>query len=712
MRQTVFLLFLVLLTASKGFAQFDLPNQILEPATWDSNISTKEAQVGETVELVFTASIIKDWYLYSSDFDPDLGPMVTEFSFEPNDSYELVGGITPINPSKKFDEEIWGGEYTYFKGEGVFKQKVKVLSKNFSVKASVSYQVCSDIDGKCIPASEDFTFNKLKVGNGGDETPAPEEKLEKITPEPKEVKEDQVVVPGDSGEAIESIEEAQEFSADMSEEGESVWGFMVIAFLGGLAAILTPCVFPMVPMTVSFFNKPNQPKAKNIFQALTYGISIILIYTVIGAIVAKIFGPAAANFLSTHWLPNLLFFAIFFIFALSFFGMFEIVLPSKLVNSMDRQADKGGVLAPFFMAFTLVLVSFSCTGPIVGSILVESAGGAFVKPVAGMFAFSLAFAIPFTFLAFFPSWLSKMPKSGGWMNSVKVVLGFVELALAFKFLSVADQVYHWGILDRYVYIAIWAAIALSLGLYLLGYIRLPHDSKLEIVPIPRMLLAVVSFTFVIYLLPGLFGAPLKLLSGYLPPQTTHEFDLVKTIRENAGSSSTSQSNVTTASNYSKRKYADKLHFPHGIQGYFDLEEGMAAAKAEGKPIFIDFTGHGCVNCRKMEDNVWGETPVLKRLKNEYVVVALYVDDRTLLPESEWVTSSYDGKVKKTLGEVNADWQISKFKNNAQPFYLLLDHKGELLAKPKAFDLEVQNFVDFLDSGLKEFETRQKQLAVK
>ena len=716
MKQKTLLFIWGLLLSISSYAQFELPNQILEPATWNSKTSTSEAKVGETIELIFTASIIKDWYLYSSDFDPDLGPFVTTFEFEPNDSYELIGGIVPINPSKKFDDEIWNGEYTYFKNKGEFRQKVKVLSENFKIKVSVSYQTCSDIDGKCIPDSEDFSFTKLKVTKGQLSAPTEKIKNEEPSPEPQKIAEENTESPVGHEEISEAEEEEtfvapQKFTADLSEEKESLWGFMIAAFLGGLAAILTPCVFPMIPMTVSFFNKPNQSNIKNRFQALTYGLSIILIYTIIGAIVAKLFGPAAANFLSTHWLPNLLFFAIFFIFALSFFGMFEIVLPSKLVNSMDRQADKGGVLGPFFMAFTLVLVSFSCTGPIVGSILVESAGGAFLKPVAGMFAFSLAFALPFSFLAFFPSLLSKMPKSGGWLNSVKVVLGFVELGLAFKFLSVADQVYHWGLLDRHIYIAIWIAIALCLGLYLLGYIQLPHDSKLEKVSIPRMLLALISFAFVIYMLPGMFGAPLKALSGYLPPQTSHEFDLVKTIRDNSFGTIPSQQKVVS-SDTGQRKYADKFEFPHGIEGYFDLEEGMTAAKATGKPVFIDFTGHGCVNCRKMEDNVWGENPVLKRLKGDYIVVALYVDDRTKLPESEWVTSTYDGKVKKTIGEVNGDFQISKFKNNAQPFYLLLDHDGELLAKPKAFDLNVQNFVDFLDNGLKEFEARQKQLASK
>ena len=371
--------------------------------------------------------------------------------------------------------------------------------------------------------------------------------------------------------------------------------------------------------------------------------------------------------------------------------MFELTLPSSFVNKIDAKAEKGGLGGVFFMAFTLVLVSFSCTGPIVGSILISSAGGELVKPVLGMFSFGLAFAIPFTLFAIFPEWMQRLPKSGGWLNTVKVVLGFLELALAFKFLSIADLVYHWGILDRDIFLAIWIVIFSALGLYLLGKIRLPHDSKLENIGVPRLLLALVTFAFVVHMIPGLWGAPLKILSGYLPPITTQQFKLT------GGTSTPDSSNKTV-------KYGEILEIPFGISGYFDYEEALAAAKKEGKPLLIDFTGHGCVNCRKMEENVWSDPQVLGRLKNDFVMVALYIDERLELPESEWYTSSYDGKVKKTLGKQNADFQITRFNNNAQPYYVILDHNEKLIAKPKGYNTDIAAFVDFLDGASNRFST--------
>jgi thiol:disulfide interchange protein len=483
------------------------------------------------------------------------------------------------------------------------------------------------------------------------------------------------------------------------EEKPTLLFFLLTAFIGGLFALLTPCVFPMIPMTVSFFTSRSSSRADGLSKALIYGLSIVGIYTFVGTIVSFTAGAEAANFLATHWLPNILFFLIFVFFALSFFGMFEIVLPSSLVNKVDAQSDKGGLVGVFFMAFTLVLVSFSCTGPIVGSILVAAAGGELLKPILGMVAFSSAFAVPFTLFAIFPSWLKSLPKSGGWLNSVKVILGFLELALAFKFLSTADQVEHWRLLDRDIYLAIWIAIFGSMGLYLLGLIRLPHDSPIEKIGVPRLILAILSFAFVMYLIPGIFGAPLKALSGYLPPQSTHDFDLAAIIRDNTGSNSVEKPKI-------KAKYSNLLHLPHGLQGYFDYKEGLQAAKESGKPVFIDFTGHGCVNCREMEANVWSDPEVLKRLKNDYVVIALYIDERFELPESEWITSKIDGKVKKTIGKINADFQISAFQNNAQPYYVLLDTNGNLLVKPKAYDLNVNEFVNFLDAGLAEFGKRK------
>ncbi|MBT32698.1 MAG: disulfide bond formation protein DsbD [Thalassobius sp.] len=705
------------------FIAFSIFAQIENHVSWKKKTSKQEVSVGEEIDLIFEADIDKDWYLYSSDFDPDLGPMITEFKFEKNSSYELLGDIKPIHPKRKYDSLIWDGEYTYFTKKGEFVQKVKVLSKDFDVKVSIEGQTCSDIDGKCILFTKDFTFNNLKV-NPAKTTEVAQKTVEKedtkaIAKESETVKNieeekaDEQVIESKPEETFAKTEtqeivkkeadtkkaKSENLSVVNSDEEGSLIMFMLAAFLGGLAAILTPCVFPMIPMTVSFFTHRTGKGS-----AIIYGISIILIYTIVGVVLALLFGATIGNVLSTHWFPNLIFFGVFLFFALSFFGMFEIILPSKLVNNVDKQADKGGFLGPFFMALTLVLVSFSCTGPIVGSILVASAGGEILKPVAGMFAFSLAFALPFSVFAFFPSLMQKMPKSGGWLNSVKVTMGFIELALAFKFLSMADQVYHWGILDREVYIAIWIAIALCMGLYFLGYIRLPHDSKVETVSVQRLLLGVASFAFVIYLVPGMFGAPLKALSGYLPPRTTHDFDLTKL-------TTSSESNFAhTNAPVEEIKHADKFEMPHGLTGYFDYEQGMEVAKKLNKPVLLDFTGHACVNCRKMEDFVWGETPVLERLNNDYVIISLYVDDRTTLPEQDWVTSEADGKVKKTIGQVNADLQISRFNNNAQPFYVLLSNDEEVLVKPPiGYQPDTELFIDYLEEGKKAFQQHQKEL---
>ncbi|MBC6426303.1 MAG: thioredoxin family protein [Ekhidna sp.] len=490
-----------------------------------------------------------------------------------------------------------------------------------------------------------------------------------------------------------------------STDSVDLFAFGILAFLAGLAALLTPCVFPMIPLTVTFFTK-NGSNGKGKRQALLYGISIILIYTIAGTLVAWINGPEFAKWLSTHWVPNVFFFLIFVFFAFSFLGMFEITLPQGMVNKMDQKSEKGGLLGVFFMAFTLVLVSFSCTGPIVGTILVASAGGEIVLPIVGMFCFSLAFAIPFTLFAIFPQWLSSLPKSGGWLNSVKVVLGFLELALGLKFLSVADQVYHWGILDREIYLALWIIIFTMLGFYLLGKIRLPHDSPMEKISVPRLIIAIITFSFVIYLLPGMVGAPLKTLAGYLPPMTTHDYNLA----ELSGTHTPSDSSTPVSQLYDESKYNDLLHLPHGLEGYFDIKQALKCAKEQNKPIFTDFMGHGCVNCREMKARVWSDSRILKVLKRNYTVVALYVDEKTKLPGEEWYESTYDGKRKRSIGKQNADYQIVKFNNNAQPFYILMNpYTEEKMVEPKAYDLNADNFLEFLESGKTEF-TKQSSVS--
>ena len=466
----------------------------------------------------------------------------------------------------------------------------------------------------------------------------------------------------------------------------------------------------MVPMTVSFFMKGSDNKAKGRMMASFYGISIVALYTLpIAAIILITYfvgGDSVTadifNWLATHWIPNILFFLIFMIFAASFFGAFEITMPSKLVNKSDSKADKGGLVGVFFMALTLVLVSFSCTGPIVGTVLVKSTQGAIWEPIFTMLAFSAAFALPFTIFAFFPSLLKNLPKSGGWLNSVKVVLGFIELALGLKFLSVADQTYHWGLLDREVYIALWVVIFTLLGFYLLGKIKFAHDSDTKYVSVKRLFLAIITFAFVVYLIPGMFGAPLKALSGYLPPLSTMDFNLSAAGNGTAGSAAGAVSTLDRSKiEGGAPKYSDFLHLPHGLEGFFDYDEGMQYAREVGKPVFLDFTGHGCVNCREMEANVWSDPNVQKLLRDNYVIIALYVDDKKQLPESEWVTTA-DGKVRKTLGKINASFQIERFGINAQPYYVLLDNTGKPLVTPRSYDLDVNGFINFLESGLKAY----------
>ncbi|MDE6483176.1 MAG: thioredoxin family protein, partial [Rikenellaceae bacterium] len=460
----------------------------------------------------------------------------------------------------------------------------------------------------------------------------------------------------------------------------------------------------MVPMTVSFFMKSSGSKGRGRFMASFYGLSIIALYTLPIAIIIMVTyiagGDAVTadifNWLSTHWIPNIIFFFTFMIFAASFLGAFEIVLPSSLVNKSDAKADKGGLVGVFFMALTLVLVSFSCTGPIVGSILVQSTQGAIWEPIVTMLVFSAAFALPFTLFAFFPSLLKNLPKSGGWLNSVKVVLGFIELALGLKFLSVADQTYHWGILDREVYIALWIVIFSMLGFYLLGKLRFSHDSEEPYIKVKKLILAIITFAFVVYLIPGMFGAPLKALSGYLPPMHTHDFNLMEA-RGGAGA-------VTGDSEARGKKYSDFLHMPHGLNGFFDYEEGMAYARKAGKPVLLDFSGHGCVNCREMEANVWSDKEVLRILGDEYVIISLYVDDKKELPESEWVTLP-NGKVLKTLGKINANFQTTRFGVNGQPYYILLDNDGKELSQPRGYNLNVQEYIDFLNEGVAKYKGR-------
>ena len=680
----------------------DEPSQILEPAKWTFEASKQDARVGEEIELIFRATIDDNWYMYANDFDPDCGPLLTEIVFTETKNFEVVGATKAVNSSPKHDE-IFGCDVKVFKKNAEFRQRIRVTGMPLQISGSVQGQVCTELDGKCVSFEEEFSFSDISVTSKAAETVLPKNVSEKKQPDvgadeadvktlaqPSDTSKSKITdADSQSGPNKGPILDPSVIDGDPSEKNSSLFGYMILAFLLGLTSLITPCVFPMIPMTVTFFLRDNQSRQQGVRKAVIFGLSIIVIYTIAGTIFAFAFGAEGLNALATHWLPNLFVFVMFIVFALSFLGLFEINAPHKLVNKADQAAERGGWAGIFFMSATLVLVSFSCTIPIVGNVLVLSAGGEVIKPVAGMLAYSLAFAIPFSLFAIFPEWMKSLPKSGGWLNTVKVTLGLLELALALKFLSIVDQTYHWGILDRDLNIAIWIVIFTIMGFYFLGKVRMSSDSIVEKVSVPRLLLAVVTFSFVIYLVPGLWGAPLKALAGYLPPMHTHDFNLLAKDRE--GNTCTEEP-----------KYSDFLHLPHGINGYFDYDEALACARQLDKPLFIDFTGHGCTNCREMEANVWSDPEVLKRLKEDFVVVALYVDDKTELPESEWYTSNYDNKVKKTIGKQNADLQITNLENNAQPFYVLVGKDERVLAWPKDFDRDVKNFIDFLESGKKTY----------
>ncbi|AYA38635.1 DUF255 domain-containing protein [Hymenobacter oligotrophus] len=703
--------------------------QVLEPTKLSTAVSKPTAKVGDEIELIVNARIDPTWHLYATDFDPDLGPTVFTFTWAKSVAYEVVGVPKSVSPKKKFDT-VFKGDVTYFETTGQIRQRIRLLQPgSISIKADAEYQSCTETDGRCIPGNNALTFGPIEVTGiaaapasvpAAPATKSPTATAVPSTAAPASVATTPPTATPDTASAALATAPATATAPDapaaVSAEAKAsapaaavaavgapaaspqatlgLLEYMLLAFGAGLLAVLMPCVYPMLPMTVSYFTNSSGSRAQGIAKALVYGLSIIAIYTTAGVLLSVLLGADAANVISSHWLPNVISFAIFVLFGLSFLGLFEIQAPSGLVNSVDRQADKGGWSGLFFMAATLVLVSFSCTVPFVGSVAIASAGGELLRPTLGMMSFALAFALPFVLFALFPSWLKSMPRSGGWLNTLKVTMGFVELALAFKFLSSADLSYHWGLLPRGVFIAIWAVLALLLGLYLLGFIRLPHDDESTRVSVPRLLLAGVSLTFMLYLLPGLFGAPLPALSALVPPPSRHDFSL-------ATPSAAAAMPVSTAANTlcETPRHADFLELPHNLQGYFDLKQALACAKAQNKPVFVDFTGHNCGNCRLMEASVWADPRVLQRLRNDFVVVALYVDDKTELPQAEWFTSPRDGRQKKSIGEQNLDFEISRFGANAQPYYVLLSPDGQQLVEPKAYESDATRFVEFLDAGL-------------
>lgn len=645
----------VIVTFVSLFFVYTSNSQILEPIKWDIKVDSSFFDTKKSLNLIFKPTTELGWYIYSSDNDPNSGPR-TEFEFNSNKTYKLKGDLVPKNVKTKFDE-VWDSEVRYLDNSGYFLQIVDPIEDNISISGFISYQVCSEIEKMCIPLEKDFIFFN-----------------------------DTQSVP-------------QDFNEDLLafEEEKSLLSFILFSFFAGFLAILTPCVFPMIPLTVSYFaNKKNNKKP--FLDAFVFGLSIIIIFTFLGIFLSMLMGPQSANELATSWIPNIIFFLLFVAFGLSLIGFYELTVPSSFITSIDKKSQQGGFVGIFFMAFTLVLVSFSCTGPLVGSILVQSASGLQIKPVLGMLSFSLAFSLPFTFLAIFPQKLQSLPKSGSWMVTLRVILGFVAIAFSLKFLSVVDKAYHFNVLNRDIFLIIWSLLFLILALYLIGFIKLP-DGIIKNKSYKTKALSALFGVLSIYFISGLFGNRLSYFAAYLPPVQSTYIDVTSLSRKPFfdDESGSVLRNV---------KYSDILKLPHNLQGFFDYDQAIQYAKKENKPVLLDFTGHGCVNCRDIESRVWPDERVRDYLNNKYVLLSLYVDDKTELSREQWYTSKYDSKIKKTLGKQNADFQITRFNNNAQPFYVILDpFSGKVIYKPWGYELDIENYLSHLSNGIKIFYDR-------
>jgi thiol:disulfide interchange protein len=696
--------------------------QIHEPVKWTTTV---EKISDSEYNLILNATIEAGWHLYSQNV-PKGGPIATSFSFKSTPNFKLVG-LASEESGHTVDDPIFNMKIKYFSNKATFKQRVKILSKKaFKITAEVEFMVCNDAN--CLPPSYvDVNFSiaannaiaTAPIANENKEVTKGTDKLEpNLTLVDTKIKRNEksdatatkMDVPvSDSLGAVNKTEiasNANESNTTRSKvatsesnkpSSRSLLSIFIIAFFSGFAALLTPCVFPMIPMTVSFFTKQSKNKAIGIRNAVIYGISIVIIYVLLGTIVSTVFGSDALNALATNVWFNVIFFFLLVIFAASFLGAFEIVLPSSWGTKVDAQADRGGFVGIFFMALALAIVSFSCTGPIVGTLLVEAAaGGSQTGPIIGMLGFSLALAIPFALFAAFPGWLNSLPKSGGWLNTVKVVLGFLELALAFKFLSNADLVMQLHLLEREVFLAIWIVIFGALAFYLFGKIQLPHDSPLTHISVGRLSLGLVTLAFTIYMIPGLWGAPLNLISAFPPAQNYSESPYgVGYVGQGGGSSSTD--------NHSEIPEGAHLMAPHNILAFNDYDKGVAYAKKVNKPVMIDFTGYACVNCRKMEQNVWAKDKVLEVLKNKVVLISLYVDDKRELPNGQEIESKlHPGKKLKYIGQKWSELQTIKYGANAQPFYVLMDHNEVNLIDPVGFTPDVEEYHAWLEKGLSNF----------
>jgi thiol:disulfide interchange protein len=682
MNKNLFLVSLLLLFSIMAEAQ------IYNPIKWRTSVQ----KISDTeYELNAKAIIEEGWHLYSQTV-ADGGPIPTQFTFSKTSQFQLLGNVME-EKGKTINDPVFKMLIKFFEKETTFKQRVKSIgNKPFKIKTEVEFMVCNDEN--CLPPTNDElefnvnptaakTANKVVVNEVKVEVEDEMIKIDSSTL--SEIKADTL----STKKAVLPVKTIAKKKLK-KEELDSLWTIFILSFFSGFAALLTPCVFPMIPMTVSFFTKQSKTKSQGIRKAIFYGIFIITIYIFLGAVVTWAFGADSLNALSTNVWFNIIFFLLLLFFAFSFLGAFEIMLPNSLANKVDSQADKGGIIGILFMALALAIVSFSCTGPIVGTLLVEAASRGGIAPFVGMFGFSLALALPFTLFAAFPGWLNSLPKSGGWLNSVKVFLGFLELALAFKFLSNADLVLqlHW--LERETFLAIWIGIFGTLALYLFGKIQLPHDSPLSHISVGRLGLGIIVLSFTIYLIPGIWGAPLKMISGFPPPLNYSE------IPNGFGNNAVSGETVNLP---------EGAEFgPHNIVAFTDYEQGMTYAKKMGKPVMLDFTGHACVNCRKMEDNVWSDDQVLKILKGDLVLISLYVDDKRKLPENEQIVSTLTGKKIKYIGQKWSEFQTITYKTNAQPFYVLTNNNGDLLNQPSAYNSDVNEYLDWLKEGILSFKT--------
>lgn len=676
MKKLILLISIALVTALSF-----LSNAQESPITWEFKTVKQNDSVAE---LQFVAKIKDKWHLYAQCHTGMEMPLV--FTFKNNSNFKLIGKVEEPKPKVSYDP-VFKDTSKYYTKSVTFRQKVQIKNGTpFELKGELSGQAC--IDGKCVAIDRKFSFNVSGFDNINatavveETTPVAEQKPT------SEVTETTTVTPN---------------AETKPEKEETLFMFFLLAFAGGLAGLLMPCVFPMIPMTVSYFLKMKE-KAK--FYALIFGLSIVIIFILMGIGLSLIFGADFNNILSTHWIPNILFAFIFVVFAISLFGYFEIALPSSWINKSAKMESSGGVIGVFFMALTLVLVSFSCTLPIAGSVALGSADGSFLKPIIGMLGFSLGIAVPFTLFAFFPGMLKSMPKSGGWMNTLKVVLAFVELAFALKFINVPDQTYHWGILDREVYLAAWIVIFTMMGFYLLGKIRFPHDDEMPVQKSwIRLFFTIITFTFVVYLIPGMWGAPLKRISGWLPPVTTQDFDINNIVQEEIQNATFSTSSTPEVQMTETPKYADKMHLPYGIKGYFDYHQALRVAKIENKPLFVDFTGHGCVNCRNVESAVWKDPRIKKMFAEKLIVTALYVDDKVVVLDSEDQIKDADGEMITKLGKKNMFIQNTIYKQASQPCYFILDTDGSVLAGPLEYELNPDKYLKFLEEGVAAFEKK-------